>query len=115
MNTYNHDPELKRINDLLRKYASDAGVNIDVEQIAEPDGLKLFSLIVNDFYKGIVSVDDLSFFCEMMEGKFDFVTTNLGGLLTSGMEIEWDIRHKPISAANSIDNLLHKFVEEYKR
>src|SRR5258708_220078 len=86
--TNNTDPEMIRLEKLLDEYAGKARVDINKEKITDYDGRKLFKLIIDDYTKGIVSVDDLSSLCEQMYAKFDS-NEHFFDLLLGGAEIEW--------------------------
>lgn len=99
---------MMRLKNLLELYGVMSNVDVSRDMIPEFEGDRLFKFIVADYIQGIVSVDDLSALCEMCYGKLS-INSDLHGLLLSGAEIEWDIRHTPLSAASSIETLIRKF------
>lgn len=111
MSTQKIYPEIERLKSLLNSYAQMADVNLEKDNVSESEGDKIFQHIIDDYVKGIVSVDDLSSLCELSYAKINS-DSSLRGLLLSGAEIEWDIRHKPLSALSSIEDLVRRYKKE---
>lgn len=107
LDTLNENTRLKR---LLKRYATSISLDLDKEKLTELEVTNLFQLILTEYVKGKVPVDDLSMFCEMVYGKLN-VESDLFSLLLMGAEIEWYIRYEPQIAADAITDLLKTFKE----
>jgi len=102
------DKEMARMRQLLESLAGAAGITLTSDSLSEPAGENLFHHIIAEYRQGRISVDDLSALCELVYGKLP-PHSGLYSLLLSGADIEWDIRHTPIAAANTIAELLSRF------
>ena len=100
--------QTSKLDKILNEYATSLNLNINNSKLSEAIGKMLFQKIITDYINGKISVDDLSLLCEKMYAKFD-VNTTMYSLLLYGAEIEWYIRHEPLSAACAIEDLIKNF------
>ncbi len=106
------NPEIARLKKLLTNYCDEVGINPDQKTWSNTETHQLFHLIISDYIEGRVSVDDLATLCELSYLKLP-PETSLFSTLLSGAEIEWDIRHNPFSAADTIEELVLVFGQDH--
>lgn len=102
------EQETARVKKLIEDLAKEANADITFHQLGELEGRKFFMYIVNEYREGRISVDDLSFICELMYQKF-YPDSDTYKRLKTAAEIEWEIRNTPIAACYAISELMEFF------
>ncbi|MEX0895676.1 MAG: hypothetical protein WDZ94_01910 [Patescibacteria group bacterium] len=94
----------------LYKYAESISIDLDQSKLSESKVSELLRLLLAEYLKGQLSIDDVSIFCGLLYGKLD-LNSDLFSVLLMGAEIEWHIRHEPETAVDSILDLLDAFTD----
>lgn len=102
------EQETTRVEKLIQDLAKEVNANITFHQLEELEGRKFFMYVINEYREGRVSVDDLSFICELMYKKF-YPDSDTYKRLKTASEIEWEIRNTPIAACYAISELMEFF------
>ncbi|MEO8581353.1 MAG: hypothetical protein ABI425_02100 [Patescibacteria group bacterium] len=103
---------MNRRKKLPHAYAEKVGLStaiVDADVIKEEHGRLLFTAIVQDYQKGIISIEDLSFLCQEMWLK----CRGFAATLLEGADISFNIRWGPESACAALRVLIDEFGKEW--
>ncbi|MFW5704008.1 MAG: hypothetical protein ACOCXQ_04155 [Patescibacteria group bacterium] len=95
---------------LLSEYEKKASVPGNMEPLSEEEVSRLFEAILADYQKGLVEIEVLGVFCQMVYDRVQ--NTALNQIIYNGTELWYDLRRNPERAMKTVQALIDTFLKK---